>query len=191
MKSRFLSFGAAWLACFGMVLPSVALAGTPGSQVTSNSVHDVELTADGRLAGQLLDSQGIPGRSTQVTLSSEGHSMTALTDEQGRFLFDNVQGGTYQVSAQGTAQTVRVWHHATAPPAATSQIMHVAHQPLVRGQYGPMPADGCYGGGCDPCGGGGGMFHWLANPWVIGAAVAAAIAIPVALSDDDDDAASP
>ncbi|HEY6565086.1 MAG TPA: carboxypeptidase regulatory-like domain-containing protein [Pirellulaceae bacterium] len=33
-------------------------------------------------------------------------------------------------------------------------------------------------------------FGWLANPWVIGGAVAIAIAIPLALSDDDDDSAS-
>ncbi len=47
---------------------------------------------------------------------------------------------------------------------------------------------------CDapPCGpmGGRGRFGWLANPWVIGGAVAIAIAIPLALSDDDNDSAS-
>jgi hypothetical protein len=33
--------------------------------------------------------------------------------------------------------------------------------------------------------GGGGMLGWLANPWVLAAVVAAAIAIPLALDDDD------
>ena len=44
---------------------------------------------------------------------------------------------------------------------------------------------GCGGGIFGGAGGGGGMLGLLSNPWVIGAAVAAAIAIPLALDDDD------
>ena len=43
----------------------------------------------------------------------------------------------------------------------------------------------CGGGGGFLGGGGGGLLGLLSNPWVIGAGVAAAIAIPLALDDDD------
>lgn len=58
--------------------------------------------------------------------------------------------------------------------------------------------DSCGGGGCDSCGsgggcfGGGGLFGGAggigASPLLIGGVVAAAIAIPLAVDDDDDDA---
>ncbi len=57
----------------------------------------------------------------------------------------------------------------------------VQGQPVAVGE--PMPC----GGGCGPAGCGGGGYGFLANPWIIGGAVAAAIAIPLALDDDDDD----
>jgi len=37
-------------------------------------------------------------------------------------------------------------------------------------------------------GGGGSYLPWLANPWVLAGIVAAAIAIPLAIAGDDDDA---
>ncbi len=82
--------------------------------------------------------------------------------------------------------------------------------PVMSGDYGapvsyggdacgaPVAYDACGGGACGggACGaggcggglfggGGGGLLGLLSNPWVIGAGVAAAIAIPLALDDDD------
>ena len=198
MKSRFLSYGAAWIACFTMVSPAALLADAPQKK---KAVHDVELTRAGVLSGQILNRQGMPIRTAALTLKSETGVLMSTTNENGEFAFENVGGGTYQLAAGAQLQAVRAWQHQTAPPVATSQLLVVADEPLVRGQYGPGPGPGpmvdggCAGGcpgGCDPCGGYGcGSFGWLANPWVIGAAVAAAIIIPVALSDDDDDSATP
>ena len=67
----------------------------------------------------------------------------------------------------------------------------------VNGGYvdgGYVDAGAC-GPACDSCGdagcaggcGGGGVLGFISNPWFIGAVVAAAIAIPIAVSDDDDD----
>lgn len=83
-------------------------------------------------------------------------------------------------------------------------------QSMPQGNYSGPVMDGSMPAGCDPNGMApvymgdpmmeGGMacppvppprkFGWLANPWVLGGAVAVAIAIPLALSDDDDDSSS-
>jgi hypothetical protein len=58
----------------------------------------------------------------------------------------------------------------------------------------PMGAcdSGCYGGACGGAPGcgttGGGFLGLISNPWVVGGVVAAAIAIPLALDDDNDNA---
>jgi hypothetical protein len=49
--------------------------------------------------------------------------------------------------------------------------MIAPNQTVVRGQMG--------------LGNGGSALSWLANPWVLAGVVAAAIAIPLALDDDD------
>ena len=104
----------------------------------------------------------------------------------------------------------RVWTGQAAPPSATESVLLVQQGEVVRGQYvdpyGGAPADP-YGGpmmgdACGPCGPppacGPLRSLWpeesscgfLANPWVIGGAIAAAIAIPLALSDNDDGSGS-
>jgi hypothetical protein len=66
----------------------------------------------------------------------------------------------------------RLWAEQTAPPAANDGVLVVHGDDAVRGNS------------CNPCGGG--LLGVLANPWVLAAIVAAAIAIPLALDDDDD-----
>ena len=205
MKTRFLSYGAAWLACITMICPAVAL----GDRAPHAAIQDVELTRTGDLSGQILNRQGLPIGAVALTLNTNSGVLSSQSNQNGEFTFANVGGGTCQLTAGGKVQTVRAWQNQTAPPVAAARLLVVADEPVVRGQYGPGPMidGGCGPAGCgpacgpgcgpgcgDPCGGpgcGGGRFSWFANPWVIGAAIAAAIVIPVALSNNDDDSASP
>ena len=63
----------------------------------------------------------------------------------------------------------------TAPPRVPKTIDVVANDDVVRGQYGPPPGNR--------------MLKkakvWATNPFIVGGVGAAAVAIPVALSDND------
>jgi hypothetical protein len=94
-----------------------------------------------------------------------------VTDESGVFVGENLHGGVHEVVTPNGAGTYRLWTQGAAPPIAQPQ-MNVVNAPVVRGQF----HHGHHG------------FGFLANPWVLGMGVAAAIAIPLALDDDDDPA---
>ena len=81
---------------------------------------------------------------------------------------------------------VRLWAANTAPPSAVAGFTHVDGA-VQRGQCTVDSCTGTCGGTCGACKGKCGPLGLLMNPWVIGAAVAAAIAIPLAVNDDDDD----
>ena len=86
------------------------------------------------------------------------------TDSEGKFALTGVQAGVYQLQSGNVSGTYRVWAPQTAPPSASQGILLVAGQDVVRHQ---------------------GILSHLANPYVLAAIVAAAIAIPLALDDDD------
>ncbi len=204
----------AWIACAGMISP-VASFGEQNSVAATRSVQDVSTRA-GTFAGQVVDHQGNPIADTVVAIGQNGSNVaTAKTGPDGRFQFDAMQGGVYHVQAAGRTSVCRVWSENSAPPAATDGLLVVADSDVVRGQCntcnsapmmsGGYPAQGgyveggymdggcappCETGCCPPQRGCGGVLGWISNPWFVGAAVAAAIAIPLAVDDDDDDNAS-
>ena len=200
-------------------------------------VQDVELTAAGRLTGQIVDQQGNGLAGVQIQLLKQGEPAgQSMTATNGSFAIDNLTGGTFQMIAGNAVSTYRAWTATTAPPAATSGVLLVLPASVVRGQqpaytadtYGQLPqpapqgqvvqgqvmqgqpAQGAVmqgqvvaGQPMYPAGGevvygepvygappapvaGGGRYGFLTNPFVIGGIVAAAIAIPLALDDDDD-----
>ena len=153
-----------WLAAVGLVAPQAAwadsTAGDPAIAAT-----DVALAAGGVLHGQVLDPQGQPQGKLAVRLVQKNEIVaTATTDAQGKFAVADLRGGVYEVHAGASAGVYRLWAANTAPPVAQSSALLVDGQTAVRGQGG---------------------FGWLRNPWVIGGIVAAAIAIPIAVSNHD------
>ena len=209
-----LKLAAVWAACAGMMSPVATFGAVPGedSARTSQSaskvvIRDVALTTGGTLAGQVVDTHGRGLAGLPVTIHRQGNAARqTTTDGQGLFSVTNLDGGVYEVIAAQQVSHYRVWTSAAAPPSATAGMLLVANgEAVVRGQYAPqgVPAvpQGVYGGevvnGCGPAGdcnyGACGPpvagpvkgFHWLANPWIVGAAIAAGIAIPLALDNDD------
>ena len=97
------------------------------------------------------------------------------TDGEGVFAVSKLRGGVHEIATADNLQVCRLWAAGTAPPGAAKSIDVVSPGEVVRGQYGPPP---------------GNRFIkkakvWATNPFIVGGVVAAAIAIPVALSDDD------
>jgi hypothetical protein len=167
------------LASLGLLLPGhVLAAGSSPAPPTASAksrtpaspnVIDVALQSSGVLRGVVVDQQGALLSKTEVKVWQKDQQITAtITDEQGRFAVSNLRGGVYQITAAGGQGIYRVWAVSTAPPVAQPGAMVVAGHDLVRGQASSP------------------VLRFFTNPWVLAGLVGAAIAIPIALSNDDD-----
>lgn len=156
----------------------------PGANEVPIRVVDVALGANGTMRGQLLDRQGRKLPVSQVLFANGHQTWSTYTDEQGHFRVKGLVGSTYQVQAAGQIQIVRAWAEGTAPPQALDALLLVHDNSVVLGQNCGSPV-------CGSKVGGGGVRSLLSNPYVLGGLVAAAVAIPVAIHNSDDDPASP
>ena len=195
---NFMRYGR-WMSCvaaFAMLAAPVSAA--EGTRRSKEQVFDIKLSKNGTLVGQVLTSSGqAQAKSDVVAVSQRQVVSRATTNAQGVFQLLLPKAGVYRIAMQDRSFTIRAWQGELAPPAARSSLLCVAQDVTVRGQCGcgaPGPCDcgvpAC--GPCDPCGagvfggGGGGLTSILTNPVVIGLGVATAIALPIALDDDDD-----
>lgn len=134
----------------------------------SAEIRDIALQAGGALRGQVVDGQGQPCGlvAVRVVRASDQKPLAVVqTDAQGRFVVSGLTGGVYRVETPGGAAVYRLWAPNTAPPSATASALLIHGDSLVRGNLGGI-----------------GWFGWT----LIGLGVAAAIAIPLVLDDDDD-----
>jgi predicted alpha/beta hydrolase len=162
-----------------MLVPSHVLSAdgnAAGGAPLKPVIVDVALREHGTMLGQVVDTAGLPKGNVPVSLSSGQQALgTAKTDANGYFAFTGLRGGMYQVVAAEGHGTYRVWTPGTAPPTAQQGALVIAGEDLTRGQFKS------------------GWKFCLANPWIIAGIVAAAVAIPVAIHnlDDDDDVPRP
>lgn len=179
MKLRFVQHAAAAIACVGLLLPQGALAATPAVGATQG---DVALRDGGLLVGQVVDAQGKPLASVEVSVRQAGAEIVRTkTDKNGVFAANGLRGGEYQMIAAGGQVNYRLWAAQTAPPAASNGVLIVTGDDVINGQCQTCPPNAC------PPGHVGGIVGFVKNhPMLVAAGVAAAIAIPVALADDDD-----
>lgn len=157
--------------CVSVSMPQLATAGKSVAQADvsiNRKVEDVVLK-DGALRGALVDEAGRGVGDAPVLIGQNGKRVAELrTDAQGRFEFKGAKVGTYQVVSHGAAGSYRVWNATQAPEAAKQGIIHTVDPEVARGARH------------------GGLLGFLANPIVLAGVIAAAIAIPLALDDDDD-----
>lgn len=160
------------LACLTWLLPTHAISAAQpvsdsGTAATAGIV-DVRLDRHGAIRGHLLDPAGQGLADRPVVLQQAGGAVSRTqTDAAGGFVLQRVAGGVHQLTTEHGTVTCRVWTHAAAPPSATDQLTVVAGQTLVRGQQ-PFSAI-------------------FTNPLFIGLVIAAAIAIPIAVHNAQDD----
>ena len=185
------------LSCVGMLMAPVATAATAPIAVRTavQAPRDIALHQGGKLVGQMLDAQGAAIAGATVSVTTAGKEVARVqTDLAGKFQVAGLKGGVHQVATAGQQDVYRLWAPQTAPPAAQQGLMLVSGTDIVRGQScgtGVGCGSACgSGGGGRVLGGGagrGGIGNWIANhPIVTAGAIGAAIAIPLALEDDDD-----
>lgn len=155
------------LAALGMCLPGIAFAAAPEAP----AIVDVKLQDGGVLAGVAVNGQGAPVAGLPVSLQASGQELAVgATNADGAFAFRGLNQGVYQVAAGNNVGTFRVWTVQTAPPAAQQAALVVVGDGVVRGQ--------------------GQARAFFTHPLVIGAAIATAIAVPIAVTSSDRDPAS-
>jgi hypothetical protein len=184
--STVLRMGTMWLTIFGMALPTTVIGANPASVAARSVIDDVSLGPDGTLRGTIVGANGYQSPNTPIQFHREGQLVArTVTDTHGHFVARNLTGGVYAVQTPGNVDHYRVWTNQAAPPSALNAL-NIRGGEIVRGQYEDLPpVDGtCYD--CAPGPGPGpGRHGFMANPWLIGLGVAAAIAIPLALDDSN------
>lgn len=146
------------LACAGFLAGQTVQAASP-------IIRDVALQPGGVLNGQVLNEQAVAQGQAKIAVVHKGKPLTVTeTDSAGRFVLAGLEPGVYELHLAQGGGAYRVWAPRTAPPAAEQAVLLVQDSRVVLNQ-------------------GGRHFGWLANPWVLAGIVAAAIAIPLALSD--------
>jgi hypothetical protein len=157
-------------ACLG-ILAAPLQAASPRSNA-HNLIPDIALQAGGVIEGAVVNPNGhrISGSTVKVTSRGELKAQVR-TDKTGRFRVENLRGGIYQFQTDNGVSTVRVWAAQTAPPSAARQLLIVDQGEVVRGIFGE--------------GHGSQIMNALSNPLVLAGIVAVAIAVPLALDDND------
>lgn len=174
MKRNSFQLMLAGLACMGMMLPPGAFADQP--EQTGMQFFDVALRDGGLLVGVVVDEAGTRQAGTEVSIQFGGQEIVRTTaDENGVFAAQGLRGGQYMVVSEAGQLPCRLWAPNTAPPSAQEAVVLLTGTDLVRGQF-----HGGYGGYY------GGVWNWMLNhPYLTASIIAAAIAIPIAVSDDD------
>lgn len=173
-QRRFLGQLMVVLASWNLCLPAhLLMAGDPPAKPDKPLIRDVALSRGGILQGQLTSRSGQPLAGQTITVARADGSAATKTrsDRDGHFHMAGLRGGVYQVSSPQATGVYRLWTNGTSPPAAVDQLLIVGQgQEVQRGQR--------------PIG------DIITNPLVIGLAIAAAIAIPVAVHNSKKDSPS-
>ncbi len=154
--------------------------------VARPQVADVALAEGGVFSGKVVDAQGAPIPQAAVALHQAGKPVaTSTTNAEGVFAVQGLRGGLYQVIAGNGVVAYRLWAPRTAPPTANRSALIVTGDEILAGQQ----CGSICPPGPDMPRGGGGVLGWMQrNPLLVGAGIAAAIAVPLAIDDDDDPA---
>lgn len=163
------------LTCLGVCFPQLSKAAENvviDGITVSQKIEDVSLQ-NGQLIGGLVDQAGRGVSDAPVVIGQNGKPVLELrTDADGRFAAEGLKPGVYQVVSHGGLTNYRVWEEDTAPAVAKRGVIHTVDPQVARGARN------------------GGLLGVLANPLVLALIIAAAIAVPLALDDDDDHDAS-
>ncbi len=137
------------------------------SQAKEVKPVDVSLADNGKLQGKLLDSQGKPVAGKAIAIHREGKQVAvAKSSADGTFELSGVRGGLYTITSEHGGGLFRLWAPRTGPPSATDFAVVYNDSTIVRGNFGNPK-------------------RWLQKPVLLGAGIAGAIALPIALHDDE------
>ena len=171
-RCRTLASIIATIACSMLVSPTGVLAESFSAKSSlepsgaTNVVVDVALRDGGVLVGQVFNSEGATRAGVPLMIRNRaGHDVRVEADGLGVFTVNNLQGGVYQIRVGKTVAAYRLWAPGTAPPAARTGAVLVDSHQVSRGQ-------------------GKGRSNVFRHPWAITSFVAAAIIIPIAVTNE-------
>jgi hypothetical protein len=140
---------------------------------------DVTLSHGGLLRGYVVDGQGVAAAGVAVRLvSPDGQQVDTRSDSQGRFGYQGLAGGTYQLQTEFGEVACRTWTSSAAPPRSSASLLVVHDEQLARGQWGPPPAGNAFVSQ---------MKETMTHPFMVAAVIGAAVAIPVAIHNANQD----
>jgi hypothetical protein len=147
--------------------------GEPPAKTQRVVVTDSELDANGTWQGVVVTPQGVAVPRAHLQLWSAPRKQiasVAVTNETGRFRFERVRPGSYTLRCDEEVRIYRLWKSGTAPPAAGNRALVVLGDAVTRGK----------------------LYDWAAaHPAITYVGIAAAIAVPFAVIDQDSSPASP
>ena len=98
---------------------------------------DVVLATNNVLVGQVLDAQGLAVAETEVVVTQGKQEVArTLTNQLGEFAVTLPRGGVYLVVSNRSAQVVRTWTPAAAPPMAAERAVLAERDEVIRAQMG-------------------------------------------------------
>lgn len=164
-----------------MLAMNPALATHPEPTSPAPMTVDVSLAADGVLRGYVVNAQGVPRPEVEVHLTSPaGNVVATVSDAKGRFGFRGLAGGSYQLETEYGVVLCRAWAKA-APPRSAATLLLVHDAAVARGQWAAPPA---VNGAVSR------MKRVMTNPLAVATIVGAAVAIPVAIHNANQDDSS-
>lgn len=170
-----------WTAVIGIVVPaSPARCEDRAADAAQarTAIRDTALGKSGVLRGKVFNAQGMPLSGVDVAvLTTDGKAIRSRSTAEGEFAIGGLKGGVYQVVAGHGSEVVRAWSEGTAPPTAEQQVLVVSDPRVAVGQWEP----GTFGYFLQE------TKYMLSNPFVMGGIIAAAVAIPVAIHNANDD----
>ena len=114
-----------------------SVANVTAAPIAAGQPSDFMLSTGGLLGGHLLDGAGQPIDGAVVEVRQNGEKMAhAVTKQDGTFAFSGLTAGRYELATIHGVRPVRMWDAEIAPPAAKSQVVLVAREGEVRGQFG-------------------------------------------------------
>lgn len=176
---------AVMLAGAGMVAPQgVMLAQEQGVVSPVVDVIDYRLQANGRLVGEVRDTAGNLLSNRRVTVFFEGNQVaTTTTNDQGTFQVEGLREGVHDVVACDRTTRYRLWQDETAPPQSetVARLVCGQEQPVYQSVGPSRPARfGRLGAAF--------ANYPIATAALLGAGLGTAIAVPIAVSNNNSQA---
>jgi len=169
---------------------ALLLAQETPSRIVRKAKSLLEVKAEA-LKGQALysDEKTPVGRATVRIWSAEENKFVyeGTADADGAFTIPALdEGFYYMVIADRVVMEILVSASLRTPQRPLRVIVPRGKPALTPGQLARMLGSGANEAG-NPAGGSRGLAFWLLNPWVLAGIIAVAIAVPLAIEDDDDD----
>lgn len=104
------------------VLPVPSAFATAKDKAADLKLQNVELNAEGKVDGLLLDGQGHPIANKQIEIRTKTNVTKTTTTADGHFTIASDNGGHVAVTVDDQFYAARLWKQGTAPPKSVTKV---------------------------------------------------------------------